>query len=160
MSQRGLHKAFLGQIALSKPDEFARSRGVCSPAFFCLRRTSLCLHSSLTSSLACFTFTALTIRQPITQPFMKKQIVSISILQSSKMFTLLYFLMGFLYTLAGIPMIIFGSKLIKIMGLFYLFGPVFAAVFGFIFFVVFAAIYNLLAKWVGGVEVEVKDAGQ
>jgi hypothetical protein len=91
---------------------------------------------------------------------MKKQIVSISIIQSSKIFTVLYFLMGFLYTLAGIPMIIFGSKPIKFIGLFYLFGPIFTAVFGFIFFVIFAAIYNLLAQWLGGVEVEVKDAGQ
>jgi hypothetical protein len=88
---------------------------------------------------------------------MKKQIVSISILQSSKIFTFLYFVMGFLYTLIGIPMIIFGSKSIKIMGVFYLFGPILAAVFGFIFFVIFAAIYNLLASWLGGVEVEVKD---
>ena len=90
---------------------------------------------------------------------MKKQIVSISILQSSKIITALYFLMGFLYTLVGIPMIIFGPHLIKIMGLIYLFGPIFAAVFGFIFFVIFAAIYNLLAMWLGGVEVEVKDVG-
>lgn len=88
---------------------------------------------------------------------MKKQIVSISILQSSKVFTFLYFLMGFLYSLIGIPMIIFGSKPIKLMGIFYLFGPIWAAVFGFIFFVIFAALYNLLAGWLGGVEVEVKD---
>jgi len=30
-------------------------------------------------------------------------------------------------------------------------------VFGFIFFVIFAAVYNLIAKWVGGVEFEVID---
>ena len=91
---------------------------------------------------------------------MKKQIVSISILQSSKIFTFLYFLMGFIYTLIGIPMIIFGAKPFKIMGLVYLFGPVFMAILGFVFFVIFAAIYNVLAKWLGGVEVEVKDVGQ
>lgn len=90
---------------------------------------------------------------------MKKQIVSISILQSSKIFTALYFLMGFLYTLAGIPMIIFGTQPIKVMGIIYLFGPIFSAVFGFIFFVIFAAIYNLLAIWLGGIEVEVRDVG-
>jgi hypothetical protein len=28
---------------------------------------------------------------------------------------------------------------------------------GFIFFVIFAALYNLLATWVGGFEVEVKN---
>ncbi len=91
---------------------------------------------------------------------MKKQIVSISILQSSKIFTFLYFLMGFIYTLIGIPMIIFGSKPFKIIGIVYLFGPVFMAIIGFVFFVIFAAIYNLLAQWLGGVEVEVKDVGQ
>jgi hypothetical protein len=37
-----------------------------------------------------------------------------------------------------------------------MFGPVFAAVLGFVFFVIFAAIYNLLAKSVGGVEFETK----
>jgi len=31
-------------------------------------------------------------------------------------------------------------------------------IFGFIFFVIFAAVYNGLAKWLGGFEVEVKDA--
>ncbi len=90
---------------------------------------------------------------------MKKQIVSISILQSSKIVTTLYFLMGFLYSLAGIPMIIFGSRPLKIMGVIYLFGPIFAGVFGFIFFVIFSAIYNLLAMWLGGIEVKVKDVG-
>jgi len=31
------------------------------------------------------------------------------------------------------------------------------AIFGFIFFVIFSAIYNLLARWLGGMEVEVTD---
>lgn len=87
---------------------------------------------------------------------MKKQIVRISILQSSKVMTALYILMGFLYSLVGIPMIIFGNKQFRIIGIIYLFGPIFAGVFGFIFFVIFAGLYNLLAKWLGGFEVEVK----
>jgi hypothetical protein len=85
---------------------------------------------------------------------MTKQLVRISILQSSKTMTALYVLMGFLYTLIGIPMIIFGGKPLRIIGTIYLFGPVFAGILG---FVVFAAIYNLLAQWLGGVEVEVKN---
>lgn len=89
---------------------------------------------------------------------MKKQIIQISVLQSSKIMTALYVLMGFLYTLIGIPMVIVGSGVTRIIGIVYLFGPVFAGIFGFIFFVIFAAIYNLLAGWLGGVEVEVKDA--
>jgi hypothetical protein len=88
---------------------------------------------------------------------MKKQLIRISILQSSKVMTALYVLMGFIYTLVGIPMIIFGGEKLRVMGIIYLLGPIFAGVLGFIFFVIFAAIYNLLAKWLGGVEIEIKN---
>ncbi|HEV2320620.1 MAG TPA: hypothetical protein VGV18_12765 [Verrucomicrobiae bacterium] len=88
---------------------------------------------------------------------MKKQIIHISILQSSKIVTVLYILMGFLYTLVGIPMIIFGHGPLRLVGVFYLLGPIFAGVIGFVFFVISAAIYNLLASALGGFEVEVKD---
>ena len=91
---------------------------------------------------------------------MKKQIIRISILQSSKILTALYFLMGFLYTLIGVPMIIFGPKPVKIIGIIYLFGPIWMALLGFIFFAIFGAIYNLLASLLGGFEFEVKDVGQ
>ena len=87
---------------------------------------------------------------------MKKQIIRISILQSSKVISALYFVLGFLYTFFAIPMIIFGNQELKIIGCVYLFMPIFMGVFGFIFFVIFAALYNLLAKWLGGVEVEVE----
>ena len=88
---------------------------------------------------------------------MKKQVVRISILQSSKILTALYVLMGFIYTLIGIPMIIFGPKPLKIIGIVYLFGPVFMGIIGFVFFAIFAAIYNLLAQLLGGFEVEIKN---
>lgn len=88
---------------------------------------------------------------------MKRQLTSISILQSSKILTALYFLLGFLFTLIGIPMIIFCEGQFRIIGFVYLFGPIMLAVFGFIFFVIFAALYNLLAKSLGGVEVEIKN---
>lgn len=88
---------------------------------------------------------------------MKKQLIRISILQSSKIMTALYVLMGCIYTLIGIPMIIFGNHQIRIMGVFYLFMPIIMGIFGFIFFCIFAAIYNALAAWLGGFEVEVKD---
>lgn len=71
--------------------------------------------------------------------------------------TAMYVLMGFIYSLIGIPMIIFGGKAVKIMGVIYLFGPVFMGLLGFIFFVIFAAIYNALAAWLGGFEVEIKN---
>ena len=88
---------------------------------------------------------------------MKKQLISISVLQSSKIVTVLYVLMGFIYTLIGIPMVIFGGSGLRIMGIIYLLGPVFMGILGFIFFAIFAAIYNLLAKWLGGFEFEIKN---
>ena len=83
--------------------------------------------------------------------------IRISILQSSKIMTALYILMGFIYTLIAIPMIVFGSHQIRVMGLIYLFMPVVMGIFGFVFFVIFAAIYNFLASKLGGVEVEIKN---
>ena len=88
---------------------------------------------------------------------MKKQIIRISVLQSSKIATALYILMGFIYTLVGIPMIVFGGHKVRILGFVYLFMPIILAVFGFVCFVIFAGIYNLLAKGLGGVEFELKD---
>lgn len=37
-----------------------------------------------------------------------------------------------------------------------IFMPVFYGIFGFIFGVIAAAIYNLIARWIGGIEVEVE----
>jgi hypothetical protein len=88
---------------------------------------------------------------------MTKQIIRISVLQSSKVMTALYVLLGFIYTLIGIPMIIFGSTQLRIMGIIYCLMPIVMGIFGFICFVIFAAIYNVLAKWLGGVEVEIKN---
>lgn len=91
---------------------------------------------------------------------MKKQLIRISVLQSSKIMTALYVLMGFIYTLIGIPMAIFGRGPLRIIGIFYIFAPILAGIFGFIFFVIFAGIYNLLASWLGGFEFEVKNVGE
>lgn len=88
---------------------------------------------------------------------MKKQVIRISILQSSKIVTALYVLMGFIYTLIGIPMIIYGGTQTRLIGIFYTLAPIIIAIFGFVFFVIFAAIYNYLAQWLGGIEFELKD---
>jgi len=88
---------------------------------------------------------------------MKKQLVHISILQSSKIMTALYVFTGFIYTLIGLPMVVFGGDKLRIIGIVYLFMPVLLGIFGFIFFVIFAAVYNGLAKFLGGFEVEIKD---
>lgn len=86
---------------------------------------------------------------------MKKQLTRISILQSSKIVVALYFLMGFLYVLAGVPILIFGGDHLRIMGIIYCAMPVILAILGFIFFALFAAIYNLLSNFLGGFEIEV-----
>ena len=91
---------------------------------------------------------------------MKKRITRISVLQSSKMATALYVLLGFIYTLIGIPMLIFGGDKVKMIAIVYIVMPIVMAIFGFIFFVIFAAIYNLLARWLGGMEFEVTDVNQ
>ena len=65
--------------------------------------------------------------------------------------------MGFIYTAIGIPMLIFGGEKLKVIAIIYILMPIVMGIFDFIFFVIFAAIYNLLAKWFGGIEVEVKD---
>ncbi len=54
-------------------------------------------------------------------------------------------------------MVIFGSSKLQIIGIVYTLGPIWMGLIGFISFVIFAAFYNLLAKWLGGVEVEIKD---
>jgi len=88
---------------------------------------------------------------------MKKRVTRVSILQSAKMATVLYALLGFLYTLIGIPMFLFGGEKMHMVAIIYICMPVLMAVFGFIFFVIFAAIYNLVARWIGGFEFEVTD---
>ena len=90
---------------------------------------------------------------------MKKQITRISVLQSSKIVVALYALMGFLYTLVGILMLAFGGEGMRVMAIAYIAMPLIMAVLGWVFFAIFAALYNLLAKWLGGIEVEVNDVG-
>jgi hypothetical protein len=88
---------------------------------------------------------------------MKKQIIRISILQSTKICAVLYALFGCLYTLISIPMFVFGNSTLKIMALFYFFGPIWMGLIGSVFFIIAAAIYNWLASYFGGFEFEVRD---
>ena len=71
--------------------------------------------------------------------------------------TILYFLLGFIYLLIGVPMVIFGNDQLRIMGMIYCAMPILMAAIGFICFVICAAVYNLLAQWLGGMEFEVID---
>jgi prepilin signal peptidase PulO-like enzyme (type II secretory pathway) len=88
---------------------------------------------------------------------MKKQVVRISVLQSSKIVTALYVIFGFLYTLIGILMLIFGGEGSRLIAIIYILMPVILAILGFIFFVIFSALYNFLAKYLGGIEVQIKN---
>ena len=54
-------------------------------------------------------------------------------------------------------MIIFGNNQLRIMGIIYCAMPILMAMIGFVCFVIFAALYNLIAQWVGGMEFEVID---
>ena len=88
---------------------------------------------------------------------MKKQISRISILQSSKIVTAMYVFFGLIYSIIGVLMIALGPESLRMMGIIYLFMPIIMAVIGFIFFVLSAALYNLFAKWLGGMEMEFRD---
>jgi hypothetical protein len=85
----------------------------------------------------------------------RRQITKISILQSSKIVTILYVILGFIYVPIGLAMIVFGSEEFQIMGFVYLGMPLVMAVFGFVFFVIGAWLYNVIAGMVGGFEVYV-----
>jgi hypothetical protein len=73
------------------------------------------------------------------------------------MATAMYVLIGLLYSLVGIPMILSGNEKLRILGIVYACMPVLMAILGFIFFCIFAAIYNLLARWLGGFEFEITE---
>ncbi len=89
---------------------------------------------------------------------MKKQITRISPVQTAKVMALLYFLMSLpmvlfmfaIYSHAPAPRPFMAGTLVLM--------PVFYLVFGFIFTVVGAWVYNLVAKWVGGVEFTTAEA--
>lgn len=69
----------------------------------------------------------------------------------------LYAALGLFYTLAGIVMVVISEGPMRMMGMVYIFMPVLLGIFGFIFFAIFAALYNLFAGALGGVEFEVED---
>lgn len=82
---------------------------------------------------------------------MKKQIIHVSPIQTAKVFALLYFILSL--PLIGFMAISFsfapGPKMPVV---FLIFFPFLYAIFGFIFTVLGAWIYNLVAGWVGGIE--------
>lgn len=86
---------------------------------------------------------------------MKKQVSSISIKQSSKFIAVVYFILSAIFLIPlGIYTMIQG--LVQDGAVFLVF-PFVYAIFGFIFFALFAFIYNVVAEMVGGIEVSIKD---
>ena len=106
-------------------------------------------------------------------PNMTRRIKRIAPLQAGKMMGVLYACMGLIFlpifALAGLagafaqqsqqaqgagaaPAALIAAMMFG----FGIFMPVFYGVFGFIFGVISAAIYNLIARWIGGIEVEVE----
>ena len=102
---------------------------------------------------------------------MKRRIKRVAPLQAGKMLGVLYACMGLIFlpfigiaALAGAfaqqaqgqssgPAATIGIALMIVFGLFI---PVMYGVMGFLAGVIGAAIYNLFAKWIGGIEVEVE----
>jgi hypothetical protein len=104
---------------------------------------------------------------------MTRRIKRVAPLQTGKMMGVLYACMGLIFlpffALAGVagvfaqqtqqaqspgtaPAVIIAAMMFG----FGIFMPVFYGVFGFIFGVISAAMYNLIARWIGGIEVEVE----
>lgn len=93
---------------------------------------------------------------------MKKQLKSISPLKAGIVLGILYGLAGLIFVPFLLLAILFGNKPggapVVLGGVFFaVFFPVFYAVAGFIGGVIASAIYNLVAKWTGGLEFEVQD---
>jgi hypothetical protein len=104
---------------------------------------------------------------------MTRRIKRIAPLQAGKMLGVLYACMGVIFipvfVLAGVAgafaqqsqqvQAAGGPSAAVFAALMFGFGifmPVFYGIFGFIFGVISAAIYNLIARWIGGIEVEVE----
>ena len=88
---------------------------------------------------------------------MKKQIKSISILQTSKVIALFYVLISLIYSFIGVLMVAFGSNAIKVMGAIYIFMPLLMGIIGFLVMLLCCWLYNVVAKWVGGIEFTVEE---
>jgi hypothetical protein len=93
---------------------------------------------------------------------MKKQLTNISPLRAGIVLGALYGLLGLIFVPFFLLVAVFGSKSggapAAFGGAFFaILFPVFYAVGGFIGGIIAAAIYNLVAKWTGGLEFEFRD---
>jgi hypothetical protein len=82
---------------------------------------------------------------------MKKQIIHISPIQTAKVFAVLYFLMSLPFIAMMSIMFSFSPAPRPAMGFLIVF-PFLYLIGGFIFTAIGAWVYNIAAKWVGGIE--------
>ena len=87
---------------------------------------------------------------------MTRQITHVSIHQTSKVFALLYFCFSLLAVPVAIGMLAAYPQG-RGMGVFLLFAPIIYGVVGYVGSALFGALYNFLARRVGGVEFESVD---
>ena len=86
---------------------------------------------------------------------MRKQVSSIGIKQSAKFMAVVYFILTAIFAIPfGIYTMIMGSVQ---EGVVFLAFPFVYAILGFIFFALFAFVYNVIAEMVGGLEFTIKD---
>ena len=86
---------------------------------------------------------------------MKYQIKKVSPLQTSKVVAIIYAPFGLVYTVIG-AVSLHNQPDYNFVGQIFLLGPIFLAAFGFIATLFTCWLYNFVAKWVGGIEVDVE----
>ena len=89
---------------------------------------------------------------------MKKQIVHISLLQTAKVVAILYFVISLLFTILALLFSFAMPSRTPFGSLVMLLAPLLYALFGFVFAIVGAWIYNQVARYVGGIEFTVAEA--
>lgn len=83
---------------------------------------------------------------------LKKQIINISPLQTAKVFAVLYFLMSIPFIVIMFISFLSAPDGVSLPVGFLILMPFLYLILGFIFTVIGAWVYNLVASWVGGIE--------
>ena len=88
---------------------------------------------------------------------MKKVLKQFSVHQTSKVFAIMSFFVGFLFVPIGAAMMYFGTAgETRGMGLAYVLLPFIYGIVGYPFFALYFWLYNVVARVVGGIEVSVE----
>jgi hypothetical protein len=91
---------------------------------------------------------------------MRQQITRLSPIQTAKVMAALYGLMGFIF----LPLFFFAMRLgpeeTRPAGLVLLMAPLAYAAFGFIFVAIGCLLYNFVASFTGGIEVDLEPSGR